>query len=79
MKTVTMHVDESVYSEFQQTARQAHCSTSELMRRAMRSYLERQSRPRPSLSDLPPPANAGRSLKPWSGREDLLDDYLERS
>lgn len=79
MKTITMHVDESDYSAFQQSALREHCSTSELMRQAMRSYLERQSQPRPSLADLPKPANTGRVLKPWSGRADLLDGFLERS
>ncbi len=79
MKVVTIHLDEPVYREFQVMAKQSRRTTSELIREAMEAYRERIQPVRQPLWQSAEPARAGRVLAPWSGRSDLLDDYLSRS
>ena len=76
MKAVTIHLDESVYREFQILARRAKRSTSELIREAMDLYIRTLSKKRNSLLEAVPAASVGSILEPWPGRVDLLGDFF---
>ena len=79
MNAVTIHVDEQVYSYFQESARTSQRSTSDLVREAMAEHHDRLKRTRQlSLRDAPAPVSVGEVLQSWRGRTDLLDDYFER-
>jgi hypothetical protein len=79
MKAVTVHLDEAVYRDFQDVARREGRTASDLIREAMADYRRRViGSGQPSLAEAPPPASVGRVLEPWSGREDLVGDYLDR-
>jgi predicted transcriptional regulator len=55
MKAITLHVDEPVYKDFQNFARQKNRSTSDLIREAMLQYHHKISQEnRPSILDAPP-------------------------
>jgi len=80
MKTVTVHVDEAEYAEFRRHARRAGRTASAQLRETIHAFNEkRRGEGLPSLADAPPPVSAGRVRKPWSGREDLLEGFLDRS
>ena len=79
MKTITVHVDETQYAEFQRNARRSGRSTSDLLREAMKVFNENLKRQeRTSLVDAPPPVSVGKVLKTWRGRAELLGEYFER-
>ena len=78
MKAVTIHLDEPVYRDFQKIAQRTKRSTSELIREAMEHYKLQFAKNRTPLWQAPPAASVGRVLKPWKGREDLLEDFLTR-
>jgi negative regulator of replication initiation len=79
MKTITVHVDETQYADFQRNAQRAGRSTSDLLREAMKTFNEKLKRQeRTSLVDAPPPASVGKVLKTWTGRAELLGEYFER-
>ncbi len=77
MKTITINVSEPVYADFQRYAEQQDRPASELIREAMEAYRQSRIRPARSLRERRP-ASVGRVLQPWTGRQDLVDDLLER-
>jgi predicted transcriptional regulator len=79
MKAVTIHVDEPVYDQYKQWARASSRSTSELIREAMAYYRSHSPSSEKSLQEPEAPASVGKILHSWTGREDLLDDFLSRS
>jgi predicted transcriptional regulator len=78
MKAVTIHLDDPVYREFQKMARKTKRSTSELIREAMETYRRTFVKKQASLAEACPAASVGQILTPWSGREDLLEDFFDR-
>lgn len=76
MKTITINVSEPVYADFQRYAEQQDRPASELIREAMEVFRQSRIRPARTLQERRP-ASVGAVLRPWSGREDLLDDLLE--
>ena len=79
MKAVTLHLDESVYSEFQSLARKSKRTASDLIREAMQNYRDRCKKNTHSLAAAPPPASVGAVFKPFTTREDMLEDYFDRA
>ena len=77
MKVVTMHVDEAVYADLQSHARAAGRTTADIVREAMAEYHRAHVRSGRSLRELQP-LDLGGVREPWTGRESLLDDLLER-
>lgn len=79
MKAITIHVDEPVYKDFQNFARQKQRSTSDLIREAMLQYHNQVTKEnQPSILDAPPPRSVGKILKPFSSRAEMLEDFWER-
>lgn len=78
MKAVTIHLEESVYSEFQTLARKSKRSASELIREAMEMYRQKVKKTKHSLIDSPPPTSVGGVLQPWSDRSEMLDGFFDR-
>jgi hypothetical protein len=78
MKAVTIHLEESVYSEFQMLAQKSKRSASELIREAMDLYWQKVKKTTHSLIDSPPAASVGGVLQPWSGRSEMLDNFFDR-
>lgn len=78
MKVVTIHLEESVYSEFQTLARKSKRTASELIREAMDLYRQKVKKNTHSLLDPPPPASVGGFLQPWSDRSEMLDNFFNR-
>ena len=78
MKAVTVHLDDSVYREFQKAARKARRSTSELIREAMEAYRRTLVKKQSSLAEAGPATSVGQILTPRAGREDLLGDFFDR-
>lgn len=78
MKAVTIHLEESVYYEFQTLARKSKRSASELIREAMEMYRQKSKKNAHSLADSPPPASVGGVLQPWSERSEMLDNFFDR-
>ena len=79
MKAVTLHLDESVYSDFQSLARKSKRTASDLIREAMQVYRDRYKKNTHSLAEAPPPASVGVAFKPLTTREDMLVDYFDRA
>jgi len=75
MKTITINVSEPVYRDFQEYARAADRSTSELIREAMEDFRNRRMRPRSSIRDIRP-LSLGSILKPLDRHDDTLGDML---
>jgi hypothetical protein len=78
MKAVTIHLEETVYSEFQMLARKSKRSASELIREAMDLYRQKVKKNTCSLIDSPPAASIGSVLQPWSNRSEMLDNFFDR-
>lgn len=78
MKAVTIHLEESVYSEFQTLARKSKRTSSELIREAMDLYRQKVKKNTHSLIDSPPAASVGGGLQPWSDRSEMLDNFFDR-
>jgi Arc/MetJ-type ribon-helix-helix transcriptional regulator len=78
MKAVTIHLEESVYSDFQTLARKSKRSASELIREAMDLYRQKVKKNTHSLTDSPPAASVGDILEPWSKRSEMLDNFFDR-
>ena len=79
MKAVTIHLDESIYSEFQSLARKSKRTASDLIREAMQVYRDRSKKNTHSMAEAPPPASVGAVLKPFSNRGDMLEDFFDRA
>lgn len=78
MKAVTIHLEESVYSDFQTLARKSKRSASELIREAMDLYRQKVKKTSHSLIDSPPAASVGGVLQHWSKRSEVLDNFFDR-
>lgn len=78
MKAVTIHLEESVYSEFQKMAIKSKRSASELVREAMDLYRQKVKKNSHSLIDSPPAASVGGVLQPWADRSEILDNFFDR-
>lgn len=76
MKTITINVSEPVYVDFKKFAKESDRTTSELIRDAMEQYRDKKIHPKRSLI-LSEPAHVGQILRPWKGREDLLEGYWD--
>lgn len=79
MKAVTVHLEESVYREFQDVARSKNCTTAHLIREAMENYRQRLGENRAPLWAADQPASVGKVLQPWTGRADFTEDVFDRS
>jgi len=78
MKAVTLQLEEPVYREYQKMAHQSKRSASDLIQEAMESYRSTFAKKQASLADASPAISVQRVLRPWVGREDLLEDFCER-
>lgn len=76
MKTITINVSEPVYVDFQRFAKETDRTTSELIREAMNQYRDKKIQ-RSSSVVQSEPAHVGGILKPWKGREDLLEGFFD--
>lgn len=76
MKTITINVSEPVYVDFQRFAKENDRTTSELIREAMDQYRDKKIQKSSSLVQSEP-AHVGDILKPWKGREDLLEGFFD--
>jgi hypothetical protein len=78
MKTITVHVSEPVYREFQRFAKQTDRKTAELIREAMELYRAQRIRPKKLHSLLDhTPVDLGKPLKPSRSRADLLENFFD--
>ena len=73
MKTISMHVSEKAYREFQDLAFRSGRPVAELIRQAMAEYLERDDN-RGSIFSIPV-HDSGKLLKAWS-RSQILDEMI---
>ena len=76
MKAITINVSEPVYIDFQRFAKESDRTTSELIREVMEQYREKKIHGRGSLTQSEP-AHVGNILRPWKGREDLLEGFFD--
>ena len=79
MKTITLHVSEPIYREFQEFAKRTDRKTAELIREAMELYCADRIRRRGEHSLLDhEPISLGKPLRPAKTRADLLEHYFDR-
>ena len=79
MKTITVHVSEPIYREFQEFAKSTDRKTAELIREAMELFRDQRIRQRKSHSLLEhEPISLGKPLKPWKTRAELLESFFDR-
>ena len=76
MKTISVNVSEPVYEDFMEHAQRTDRTAAELIREAMDLFRNQRIRPRTSLAELKP-LNLGKSLRPFTGRDDLLGEMLK--
>ncbi len=76
MKTITINVSEPVYRAYQDYAKAADRTASELIREAMELYRTTRMEPRPGLLDVEP-VSLGRMLRPLGRDDDLLEEMLD--
>ena len=78
MKTITVHVSEPIYHEFQSFAKKTDRKTAELIREAMELYCQQRIRQRKTHSLLDhEPVDMGKPLKPSRSRADLLESFFD--
>jgi len=77
MKAVTIHLEESVYSEFQTLARKSKRSASDLIREAMDLYRQKVKKNTHSLVDSLPAVAVGNVVN-WPSRAEMLDNFFDR-
>ncbi|MFP4485048.1 MAG: DUF6290 family protein [Spirochaetota bacterium] len=75
MKTITIHVPEEKYQAFKEYAAEHDKSAAELIREAMEEYYRTHLQSGRSIFDHEP-ADMGRTLKPLSPEDDLLEEML---
>jgi hypothetical protein len=75
MKTISVNVSEPVYEDFMEHAQRTDRTAAELIREAMDLFRNERIRPRTSLVALKP-LKLGKTLRPLSGRDDLLGEML---
>jgi hypothetical protein len=76
MKTISVNISEPVYQDFLEYARKSDRTAAELIREAMELFRNERIRPRTSLAALKP-LDLGKTLRPLTGRDDLLGEMLE--
>jgi Arc/MetJ-type ribon-helix-helix transcriptional regulator len=76
MKTISVNISEPVYKDFVAFARKTDRTASELIREAMELFRDQRIRPRSSVATLKP-LNLGKTLRPLTSRDDLLDEMLK--
>jgi 16S rRNA U516 pseudouridylate synthase RsuA-like enzyme len=76
MKAISLNVSEASYRKFREIAERQGLPVSELIRRAMDEYLDRQYRPRRSILELPA-FESGGVLRQWRGA-DIYDEMARR-
>jgi hypothetical protein len=76
MKTISVNVSEPVYEDFMEHARRTDRPAAELIREAMDLFRNERIRPRTSVAALKP-LNLGKTLRPLSSRDDLLEEMLK--
>jgi len=76
MKTISVNISEPVYEDFIDHARRTDRTAAELIREAMEMFRHQRIRPRTSLAALKP-LDLGRTLRPLTGRDDLLGEMLK--
>ncbi len=80
MKTITVHVSEPIYREFQQFAKSTDRKTAELIREAMELYRDQRIRQRKTHSLLEhEPIALGKPLRSWKSRAELLENFFDRN
>lgn len=75
MKTITINVSETVYSDFQEYAKKTGRPTAELIRQAMEDYHARELNRSTSLQDRRP-VGVGGPIEPLAPEDDLLEEML---
>ncbi len=75
MKTISVNISEPVYQDFLDYARRTDRTAAELIREAMELFRNQRIRPRTSVATLEP-LDLGRTLRPLTSRDDLLDEML---
>ena len=78
MKTITIHVSEKVYSDFQHFAKKADRKASELIREAMELYRQQHMQRRTSLRDRQP-TSVGGPIQPVTAKDDLLGEMIHEA
>ena len=76
MKPISINVSENAYREFKVLAAREGLPVAELIRQAMREYLQRQQGKKHSILDIPFHAS-GKLRKKWT-RAEILDEMLEK-
>jgi hypothetical protein len=76
MKTITINVSEPVYREFQERARKADRTASELIREAMEHYARERWRASRSVLDFPD-FDLGKMTQPLNSKDDLLAEMSD--
>ena len=76
MKTISVNISEPVYEDFIEHARRTDRTAAELIREAMELFRNERIRKRTSIAVLKP-LDLGKTLRPLSGRDDLLGEMLK--
>lgn len=76
MRTISVHVSDTDYTEFKSLAAQAGRPVAELIRDAMRRWLAEYHRDGGSLADLKP-VDCGAMLVPFD-RSEVADEMFDR-
>ena len=76
MKTITIHVSEPTYRDFQRLAKARGRTASALIREAMEDFRERPTARSTTLADLDP-VSVGQVLQPLRLGDDLLGEMLD--
>jgi hypothetical protein len=76
MKTISLNVSSVAYKKFQEIAQRQGLPVSELVRRAMDEFIDRNYRQRISIRNIST-IRAGKILKPWKGG-DIFKEMVKR-
>jgi predicted transcriptional regulator len=76
VRTITIHVSESVYREFQEVARREDRTAAELIRESMTLYLRDRSARGASVLELAP-LSLGRVKRPLTRNTHLAGEMLD--
>jgi hypothetical protein len=78
MKTITIHVSEPVYGDFQSFAKRVDRNTSELIREAMEMCRQSHMQRRTRLWNRQP-ISVGGPIRPLTANDDILGEMLNDS
>ena len=76
MKTISLNVSSVAYKKFQEIAQRQGLPVSELVRRAMDEFIDRNYRQRSSIRNIST-IRAGKILRPWKGG-DIFKEMVEQ-